>query len=268
MNRLLAFALTIAGAAALWAVIVWFAQRSMLFPAPPAGYADPTAVKRVGGSVQWLDLPFGRVESWWLPALDAAPAERARPLVIYAHGNGELIDFWPDEFATLRRAGLHVLLVEYPGYGRSEGTPSAASVKATMLAAYDRTAVDPRVDRNRVVAMGRSLGGGVAAQLASARPLAALVLESSFTSVADLARRFAVPAWLIRDRLDSAAVLRSFGKPVLVVHGRQDTIVPVAHGRQLAAIARGELHEFDCGHNDCAPQWELVLDFLRRNRVI
>jgi pimeloyl-ACP methyl ester carboxylesterase len=268
MRNLMTLALTIVGALVVWAACVWLVQRSVLFPVPPAAYAAPNACARAGGETQWLELPFGRVEVCWLPATVANAETTPQPVLLYAHGNGELIDYWPHKFDALRAAGLHVLLVEYPGYGRSAGAPSAASIRATLLAAYDHAVANPRVDSKRIVAMGRSLGGGAVTQLARERDLAALILESSFTSVADVARRLAVPAFLIRDRFESAAVLRNFDKPVLVVHGRQDTTIPVAHGRQLAAISGAELHVFDCGHNDCPSHWELVRDFLQRNRVL
>jgi hypothetical protein len=242
-------------------LVPYLTQRSMIFPAPPASFADPATRERAAGELVWLDLPFGRVETWFLPATDAA--EGPAPLLIYTHGNGELIDFWANEFTLLRASGMAVLLVEYPGYGRSGGKPSERTVRTTMLAAYDRFANDSRIDATRIAAYGRSLGGGAAAQLARHRPVRALILESSFTSVADMARRTGAPRWLVRDPFDSVAVVRAFRGPILVLHGRRDTIIPVEHGRALAAAAqRATLHEFDCGHNDCEPQWELVRTFL------
>ena len=105
-----------------------------------------------------------------------------------------------------------MLLVEYPGYGRSGGKPSERSVTATMLAAYDRIARDPRVDAQRIFGHGRSLGGGAMAQLAARRPLAALILESSFTSVADILHGYHIPDWLISNRFDTRAVLADISR--------------------------------------------------------
>jgi uncharacterized protein len=259
--------LTFAIAASAWAIAVYLLQRPMLFPIPPLSYAAPDAWRSAGGEQIWLETSSGRVEAWLLPATENA--NTPRPIVIYAHGNGELIDFWPDEFAVLRAAGLAVLLVEYPGYGRSQGAPSEKSIREAFVAAFDWAIASHRFDAERIVGYGRSLGGGAITRLAEQRGLRALVLESSFTSVADIARRFGVPRFMARDPFDSRTVVSAFRGPILLMHGRSDTVIPVEHSRELAkANPRAELHEFDCGHNDCAPQWELVRTFLERAGVV
>jgi fermentation-respiration switch protein FrsA (DUF1100 family) len=251
---------------AAWAAFLFLVQRPMLFPAPRAAMGDRAALDRAGGELVPLSLPIGIVESWLLPP---EPLHTPAPLLIYAHGNGELIDFWAESFGELRAAGLAVLLVEYPGYGRSAGAPSQASIVATFLAAYDRLASDPRIDANNIAVYGRSLGGGAVAQLAKQRPVRAMILESSFTSVADLARHYGIPRWLVRDPFDSLAVVREFRQPLLLLHGSRDEIIPVDHSRALAAAnSAAELQEYACGHNDCAPQWELVRTFLAQAGVL
>jgi fermentation-respiration switch protein FrsA (DUF1100 family) len=161
-----------------------------------------------------------------------------------------------------------VLLVEFPGYGRSGGEPSEASVTAAFVAAYDRAIADPRVDPRRIIGHGRSLGGGAIGQLAARRTLAGLILESTFTSLRDIVRRYFIPDWLVRNRFDTRAALAAFHGPVLIVHGTRDGIIPVAHAHALKLAAPGTtLHLLPCGHNDCPPQWELVLSFLADNGV-
>src|SRR5436190_6640416 len=131
-------------AAMLLAVIggVLYLQQWGAFPAPPPESARPQALAAARGQDLWFDVDGKRVEAWLLPGA----ASGAAPLLIYTHGNGELIDFWADRFEPIRAAGIHVLLVEYPGYGRSGGRPTEQRVTATLLAAYDRMAADPRVD--------------------------------------------------------------------------------------------------------------------------
>jgi pimeloyl-ACP methyl ester carboxylesterase len=243
---------------------MYFLQPRITFPRPPVHAQRPDVLATVGGEAIWLDVDGHRVEAWLLPGAAPGPA----PLLIHVHGNGELIDFWADAFTMLRGAGIHVLLVEFPGYGRSAGAPSEASVTAALVAAYDKVIADPRVDTHRVVGYGRSLGGGAIAQLVARRPMAALVLESSFTSLTDIIRRYYVPDWLIRNRFDTRAVWASYRGPVLIIHGTADGIIPVAHARALqAASPRATLKLLPCGHNDCPPQWELVLGFLAANGV-
>jgi pimeloyl-ACP methyl ester carboxylesterase len=249
-------------------LLAWLAIRGLqiwgTFPNPPAVAGRPHAVADSGGEVLWIEAGGARIEAWLLPAAVTGPA----PLVIYSHGNGELIDFWAEEFAPMRAAGLHVLLVEYPGYGRSRGRPSERNISATLVAAYDRIARDPRVDPSRIVGFGRSLGGGAIAQLAARRPMTALVLESTFTSLADIIHGFGIPDWLVVNRFDTRAVLATFAGPVLVLHGTRDANIPVEHARGLQrASAHVTLQLLDCGHNDCQRQWELLLGFLTRNGV-
>lgn len=243
---------------------MYLLQPRITFPRPPIHAQRLGALAAVGGESIWLDVDGQRVEAWLLPGAARGPA----PLLIHAHGNGELIDFWADAFTLVRGAGIHVLLVEFPGYGRSAGAPSEVSVTAALVAAYDRVVADPRIDAQRVVGYGRSLGGGAIAQLAARRPVAALVLESTFSSLTDIIRRYYVPDWLIRYRFDTRAVLATYGGPVLIIHGTTDGIIPVAHAHALqAATPRATLQLLPCGHNDCPPQWELVLSFLAANGV-
>jgi pimeloyl-ACP methyl ester carboxylesterase len=243
---------------------MYLLQPRITFPRPPLHAQRPDVLAAVGGESIWLDVDGQRVEAWLLPGAARGPA----PLLIHVHGNGELIDFWADAFTMLRAAGVHVLLVEFPGYGRSAGDPSEASVTAALVAAYDKVVTDPRVDAQRVVGYGRSLGGGAIAQLVARRAMAALILESSFTSLTDIIRRYYVPDVLIRNRFDTRAVLAAYRGPVLIIHGTTDGIIPVAHARALqAASPRATLQLLPCGHNDCPPQWELVLGFLTANGV-
>lgn len=259
MIRLTTLGLMLAVAAVAYLTLAFLMQRSALFPMPgaaprsPPGTAEVVALHQVAGVVEALFLA-PRTGS-------GAPA----PLLVFFHGNAELADDWVEPFAVPRSWGWAVLLVEYPGYGRSAGRPSEASVMAAAVAAHDWAVADPRIDSQRIVAYGRSLGGGAAARLAHERSVAGVILESSFTSVAAMARRFLVPRWLVRDRFDTLEALSDYVGPLLVIHGRRDTIIPVAHGRTLAAAVPGaEFHEVACGHNDCPRPWVEIKAFLDR----
>ena len=256
-------ALLLLGAGAVVGVaLLYRLQRAAMFPV--AGLPGPRAnVEAAGGERLWLDADGARVEAYFLPARGASNGARA-PLLVFAHGNGERIDDWVEAFAPARELGLAALLVEYPGYGRSAGTPSQKSVAAAMLAAYDGALGRPDVDPARIVGYGRSLGGGAVCDLSTERPLKALVLESTFTSVADLARGLGLPRFLVRDPFDNAAALARFTGPVLIVHGERDDLIPVAHAHRLHGIAADSrlVVESGCGHNDCPRPWELLREFL------
>jgi uncharacterized protein len=163
-------------------------QRRILFPRPPiAGVPDrPKDALQV-----WLSTSGGQSEAWYLPPPGSRP--RPAPAIVFFHGNGELIDFLPADFAEARRWGVGVLLVEFPGYGRSSGAPSEQSITEVVLAAHDWMQAQATIDSQRIIAYGRSLGGGAAAILARRRPTAGLVLESTFTSVRSFAHGFWLP---------------------------------------------------------------------------
>ncbi|HEX4916027.1 MAG TPA: alpha/beta hydrolase [Vicinamibacterales bacterium] len=242
--------------AAAYLALLFMVQRSLLFPMPqevPAGPPPGTEDVRV-------TYDGGEAYGIYLAPIDATGAA---PLLMFMHGNGELADYWTEEFDTARRWGVGVLLVEYPGYGRATGSPSEQSITESVIALYDWAAKEPRVDAKQIVAYGRSLGAGAAVRLAINRPVAAMILESAFTSVADFAARFGAPGAIIRDRFDNRTSLSRYRGPLLILHGRHDTIVPFAHGRELATIVPGtRFVELNCGHNDCPREWDAIRRLL------
>ena len=237
--------------------VLYVAQRAMLFPRPSRA---PAAVSDAGREVVWLRTSAGQIESWYYPPPTrdtmGAPASTGAPAVIVAHGNAELIDTFPREFLRFRDLGMALLLVEYPGYGRSQGSPSQGSITAALTAAYDTLVARDEIDADRIVLFGRSLGGGAVCALAAQRPAAALVLLSTFTSVREMAHRYLAPQFMVRDPFDNLAVVEGYGGAVLVIHGTDDGLIPVSHGERLSeAAARGRLLRYPCGHGDCPSDW-------------
>lgn len=271
MRRSIVIALAVALVLALGLAMLSRLQRSILFPRehippPPPGFAPPPETVRV--DVAHAD---GHSEGWLLPGRGVS-AVSPGPVVFFAHGNGELIDYAAPGLAPYRARGVSVALLEYRGYGRSGGEPSEAALVADLVAFYDAVVARPEVDGARAFAHGRSLGGGVVCGLARHRPLAALVLESTFRSVRVMARRFFLPGALVADPFDNEAAVRAFEGPVLVLHGARDALIPVEHGRALAALARdAERVEFDAGHNDLpagARYWRAIDDLMARAGLV
>jgi len=265
MNGRLATAWSVVRIAVLayagYVALLFLLQRSVVFPGTRRDPPRPSPDDVPPGIIPlWLEPSFGRVEAWLLEA----PGEGPGPALIFSHGNGELIDDWRDDVEPLRRAGVHVLLVEFPGYGYSHGAPSRRALREAFTAAFDALARHPRVDGNRIVAMGRSLGAGVASDLALERPVAGLVLLSTFTSAADMAwQAYKVPALGVRDRFDNRRALRRFDGPVLLLHGRRDRIIPFEHAERLAGLREDlEVIPLDCGHNDCLSAWPRVVESI------
>ncbi|MBX3273163.1 MAG: alpha/beta hydrolase [Sandaracinaceae bacterium] len=269
-RRLRSTLVALAGILALVLGVVWL-QRSMLFPRRFT-MEDPRARATPGLEVRWIESDQGPVELWFLPG-DGVTRDAPGPAVVFTHGNGELIDHWPAALAPYRRLGLSVVLPEYRGYGRSAGDPSEARIAADLAAAHALVVRDPRVDAARLVYHGRSLGGGAVGTLLDAHPPRALILESTFTSVTDVARGMGVPGFVIADPFPLLERLGRYDGPVLVMHGTRDEVIPTAHGRRLAAShPRAELVLYDCGHNDLPPPesdyWPRIERFLRASGVL
>ena len=251
--------------------LLFLMQRQIMFP---RGLIEvPKENPKIPGLEQiWVDTGFGKIETWFMPPSTNRGSD-SMPAVIFAHGNGELIDFWPQELKNFNRIGIGVLLVEYPGYGRSEGSPSQASVAETFLAAYDALVARPDVDASQIILFGRSLGGGAVCLLAAQRPSAALILMSAFTSARSFASKYLAPKFLVRDPFDNLTAVKAYPGPVLVMHGKFDEVVSYRHGLSLHQAARhGKLITYHSGHNDCPPRWDVfwqdVESFLREIGVL
>jgi len=244
--------LTVAGTYLALVLVVYLRQgEKMYMPDFPS--------RALTASPQDIGLPY---ENIWLRADDGVrlhgwyvPAERARATLLYFHGNAGNISERLDSIRIFHDLGLSVFLIDYRGYGQSEGRPSETGTQRDALAAWAYLTGERGVAPRQLVILGRSLGAAVAAWLATQRPPAALIVESTFTSVPDLAAEFYW--WLPARRLarfeyrtrDYVAAVRS---PVLVAHSLEDEIIPYRHGEALFAVARGpkQLLQLRGGHED------------------
>lgn len=232
-----------------WCAFLWSMQARMLYPAAMAGPGLPDAAIAAERDVErmWIEQDDGARTEAWLVRTGSAPS---RGLVGFLHGNAELIDDALFEAREWTRRGFDVVLPEYRGYGRTPGTPSQARIVPDVVRAIGEAS--ERTGANRVVLHGRSLGSGVAAQVAVEVEdrLAGLVLESPFRSVAAFAWRFGVPPAFVRDPYRTDRVLPSLAVPILILHATDDEIVPVADGRVLAGLnPRARLVELEGSHN-------------------
>jgi pimeloyl-ACP methyl ester carboxylesterase len=252
------------------AATLFLTQRRLIYPGQGIDTRGRPLPATAGLEPYGIATPTGRIEAWYLPPLGSTVPF---PALIFAHGNGEVIDMWPDAFDEFRRWGLAVMLVEYPGYGRSEGSPSETAIDAAMVGAYDVLVARPGVDPGRIVGYGQSLGGGAIAALSERRSLRAMILQSTFTSLLAFPSRFLMPGFLLRDRFDNLAAVRSFTGPLLVLHGEGDELIPYAQGVALAnAGAHAELHLYECGHGcwqrDGIPLFRDIHRFLQASAVL
>ena len=175
-----------------------------------------------------------RLHGWWIPARG-----RAAGHVLLCHGNAGNVGDRVLHAALLTSAGFDVLLFDYRGYGRSSGRPSEEGTYRDARAARAAFLGQPGVDASRVLYLGESLGGAVALALALEAPPAGLVLQSTFTSIRDMARRHYpfIPPSVVPDAYPSLRRIGDLRAPVLLIHGERDEIVPAMHGDELFAAA-------------------------------
>lgn len=238
-----------------YAALIFGVQRWLAFPgtfrdSPRSTPGAPNGVEQL-----WLETSFGRVEAWYF----RSEGSESAPTVIFAHGNGELIDDWQVEMEQLGGAGVNALIVEYPGYGHSEGKPTRATLREAYGVAFDWLVEPADVDAARIVAWGRSMGGGAAGDLAMDRPVRALILQSTFSSAMAMARESLVPGFLVRDRFDNHRVVQDFAGPILLMHGLDDDVIGYGHATALAGARPGlVVTPIDCAHNDCGRVWPQI----------
>ena len=194
-----------------------------------------------------------RLHGWWVRAHG-----QSRGHLLLCHGNGGNIGDRLDHARLLVDAGFDVLLFDYRGYGASSGRPSEEGTYRDARAARRALLEQAEVDGPRISYLGESLGGAVALRLASEEEPHRLILQSTFTSVRDLARLHYpfLPGALVPDAYPSIRRVRELSAPLLVLHGERDDIVPASHGRTLYEEAAGpkRIRTFPgLGHNDLVP---------------
>jgi fermentation-respiration switch protein FrsA (DUF1100 family) len=248
LSTLLIAAVAIYG---LVALVLYLFQERMVFLAGMPGRALEATPARAGLAFEDVSIVTAdgvRLHGWFVPA----PGARAS--LLFLHGNAGNISHRLDSVMLFHQLGLDVLIIDYRGYGRSEGAPTERGTYLDAQAAWNHLAGERGVDPGRIVVFGRSLGGAVAAWLASVNDPAAVIIESSFTSAPDIAQRLYpfLPARLLsRLKYPTRDFVARLSCPVLIVHSRDDELIPFAMGRALyeAAPAPRELLEISGDHN-------------------
>jgi len=206
-----------------------------------------------------------RLQAWHLAG------EAGRPLVIYFGGNAEEVS-WMIEDARTRAPGLGWLLINYRGYGGSEGSPSEAAISADALRWHDHAAND--LGAKEVIAFGRSLGSGAAVYLASQRPLKAVVLVTAYDSLVEVAKHhypFLPVSLMLRHPFDSIGRAPKITAPLLCIAASRDEVIPAVHARRLFDAWGGPKRWLlleEAGHNttDSHPLfWQNVSEFLAKS---
>ncbi len=230
-------------------------ENTLIYPAPKYPLGDWEADYFDHEDVCFTSADGTKLHGW----LVEHPEPRA--VVLYAHGNGENVAYLGPYLKQLsEELRLTIFAFDYRGYGRSEGSPSEQGILEDAAAAHTWLAQRTSLPANQIVLMGRSLGGGVAIDLAAKNGARGLIVQNTFTSLPDAAAwhyPWAPVRWLMRNRYDSLSKIVRYEGPLLASHGTADEVVPFALGQKLFAAAPGRKKFFTIegrGHNDPEPR--------------
>jgi uncharacterized protein len=215
-------------------LLLYVMQRRLLFLPTAQQIAPQAAGLGLARELKLTTSDGERVIVWYVPPREGSP------LVIYFHGNAEILGANATRHRNLIADGTGLVALSYRGYAGSSGRPSEVGLHRDADAAYAFAAA--QVPADRIVAWGHSLGSGVAVRLASRRTIAGLILEAPFTSAADIAamRFWFVPVRLLmKDPFYSDRCIGDIAAPVLVLHGARDDVIPIAVGERLYDLVRG-----------------------------
>ncbi len=234
------------------AAFVYFRQSSLIYYPNMPGRNLVATPRQIGLEYEDVQLVTGdgvELHGWFIPGGNPKGA------VLFFHGNAGNMSHRLDSIAIFNRLGLDVFIIDYRGYGQSLGKTTEIGTYRDAEAAW-RYLVEARgMDADRIIVFGRSLGASIAAWLARGQAPAALVIESGFISVPSMARRlypFLPVNWLVRFNYDTRQYIAGIACPLLVVHSRDDEIIPFDEGRAVfeAASVSKRFLEIHGGHND------------------
>ncbi|GMR15803.1 MAG: alpha/beta hydrolase [Gammaproteobacteria bacterium] len=190
-----------------------------------------------------------KISGWYLPHPEA------NKTVLFFHGNGGNISHRGNSLFIFHKLKLNVLIIDYAGYGESEGTPSEDSLYQSAGAAWKYLITDKKVAPEKIIIFGRSLGGAVAVDLAAKVRAGGLILESTFSSVRDIVD-IAFPVMsnflYLRYSFDSLEKISKINSPVLMIHSPDDEVIPFELGVKLfeGGISKKNFIQIKGGHND------------------
>lgn len=210
---------------------------------------------------------------WFQPPLEPDPGRRSRTVVLFFHGNAGNLSDRTELMVRIAALGVEILIVDYRGYGHSEGKPSEAGLYRDAQATWRFLTLEHGIPSENIVVFGNSLGGSVAIDLATHVEPAGLIVQSSFTSVPDMATRYYpfIPRFVIRTKMDSLSKIPAIVCPKLFIHSTGDEIVPYDMGKALFEAAQGPKTFFEidgAGHNETlavgrAAYLESIREFLQ-----
>ncbi len=237
---------------AVMAAFVYYRQSSLIYYPNMPGRNLVASPERIGlkyQDVQFVTEDNINLHGWFIPN------HAAKGTVLFFHGNAGNISHRLESIDIFHQLDLNVFIIDYRGYGQSEGKVSEQGTYRDAEAAWDHLTQTRGINAKQIIIFGRSLGASIASWLARKHTPAALIIESGFSSVPSMAKRFYpfLPvSWLTHFKYDTKNHVKSIACPVLVAHSRNDDIIPFDEGREIFAAApeAKQFLEMRGGHND------------------
>ncbi|MGK7901217.1 MAG: alpha/beta hydrolase [Hormoscilla sp.] len=233
--RLLRLVVLIYGTLCLYGV---FWSDRIIFQPGPSSYRDTSEIIKLNSAP---DVQISAIH---------IPNPAATYTILYSHGNAEDLGETRSFLRLLRSLGFAVFAYDYRGYGTSQGKPTERGTYSDINAAYNYLTQSLAIPPSQIIAYGRSLGGGPAVDLATRKPVAGLVLESTFITTFRVRTHIPIVPF---DKFDNLGKIKNVRCPVLIIHGTADRTIPLAHGQKLYAAANQPkrfLPVKGAGHND------------------
>ena len=227
--------ITIAGVYLTFAGFLFIFQSHYIYYPERVLSVTPHSIGLQFESVSFETTDGVQLSGWFVPS------ESARGVILFCHGNAGNISHRLDSIQIFHQLGLDVFIFDYRGYGQSEGKPTEQGTYKDAEAAWRYLIEERQVKPNEVIIFGRSLGGAVASWLAQSHTPGELILESTFTSLPDIAAGlypYLPVRLLLRFEYNTAEYLGRVDCPVLIVHSRDDEIMPFNHGQRLFESAK------------------------------
>lgn len=240
---------TLIGIYLLLIILLYVFQTGMMYHPAEQIYQTPNAIKLEFEDVNFKSGNDDDLHGWFIPAVTP------RATVLFSHGNAGNISDRLETLRMLHRLDLNVFIYDYSGYGKSRGRPSEQATYRNVLGAWNYLTDERKIPSNSIILMGRSLGGPIAAWLATQKKPAGLILESTFTSATDLGAEiypFLPVRFMMKFSYPTEDYLKKSSLPVLILQSRDDQLIPFHHGKELyeQATSPKTFFEMDGAHGN------------------
>ncbi|WP_372369796.1 alpha/beta hydrolase [Candidatus Uabimicrobium sp. HlEnr_7] len=260
----------------IWLIFRWAARKlanNMLFFPDKELLNTPQQHKLTYEDVHFTTTDNKEIHGWFVPC------ENSVATVLFLHGNAGNISNRLDEIALWHCIKVSVFIIDYRGYGKSKGRCSERGLYLDSEAAYDYLVKERNIDPQTIVCFGRSLGGAVAIRLALNRDFGAVIVASTFTSLRDIIRKLfaswlaAFFCWISPFKLNSIDLINYIKRPLLVLHGTEDELIPYSMAKELYETASKPklLYPIEKGkHNDTfivggKKYWYVIENFIKKS---